>query len=207
MNNWNTLATDDVITKTITSLGKNGITAHVVETGEEAKKKVLEMIPKKAEVMTMTSVTLETIGVTQEINESGKYDAIKPKLMQMDRNTQGLEMQKLGAAPEYTVGSVHAVTQEGNILIASNTGSQLSAYIYGSAHVIWVVGTQKIVATTDEGIKRIQEHILPLESQRARKAYGLPDTWNSFVSKLLIINKEVNPQRLTIIFVKEPLGF
>ncbi len=203
MNNWNTLATDESIQKTITALKANGINAMVVENGEEAKKKALEFLPQGAEVIAMSSATLDTLSISQEINESGKYNSVKNKLSKMDRKTQGLEMQKLGAAPEYAIGSVHAVTEDGKLIIASNTGSQLPAYAYAASHVIWVVGTQKIVANLDAGMKRIYEYVLPLESERMQKTYGV----GSFVSKLLIINKEIAPNRLTLILVKEKLGF
>jgi len=203
MNNWNTLATDESIQKTITALKANGINAMVVENGEEAKKKALEFLPQGAEVIAMSSATLDTLSISQEINESGKYNSVKNKLSKMDRKTQGLEMQKLGAAPEYAIGSVHAVTEDGKLIIASNTGSQLPAYAYAASHVIWVVGTQKIVANLDAGMKRIYEYVLPLESERLKKVYGV----ESNVSKLLIINKEIAKDRLTLIFVKEKLGF
>jgi LUD domain len=201
---FTTVASQESVEKTIAALQANNIIAEFVQTGQEAKEKVLAMVPQGAEVMNMTSVTLDTIGVSQEIMESGKYNAVKKKLMSMDRKTQGLEMQKLGAAPEWTVGSVHAVTEDGKALIASNTGSQLSAYVYGSPHVIWVVGTQKIVPDFDIALKRLYEHTLPLENERAHKAYGTP---GSFVSKLLIVNREVVPGRIHIIFVNEVLGF
>lgn len=198
------LADDTMIEKTIEALRQNGIESSVVATGAEAKEKVLSIIPHGAEVMTMSSVTLDSIGVTYEINSSGRYQPVRDKLSGMNRDTDRIAMLKLGAASEWAVGSVHAVTQDGHILIASNTGSQLPAYGYSSAHVIWIVGTQKIVATVDEGIRRIYEYTLPLESERAKKAYGVP---GSAVNKLLIINKEVVPGRLTVIFVKEKLGF
>lgn len=151
----------------------------------------------------MTSVTLDAIGVTSEIMESGKYDAVKPKLMKLDRATQGKEMQKLGSAPEWSIGSVHALTQDGHALIASMTGSQIPGYAYGSSHVVWVVGAQKIVPSLKEAMQRLEEHVLPLESERARKAYGVP---GSSINKLLIVNKEF-PGRVTIIIVKEKLGY
>lgn len=204
MDKWDKLASKEEIDRAIQSLKENGIDAKFVETGEEAKKEVLSLIPKGAEVMTMTSTTLDTLGISKEINEGGNYDSVRSKLNSMNRETQNLEMQRLGAAPEWTVGSVHVATQDGHLLIASNSGSQLPAYAYGAAHVIWVIGTQKIVKNTDEGIKRIYEYVLPLESERARKAYGVP---GSNVSKLLIVNKEVNPGRLTVILVNEVLGF
>lgn len=204
---WNTLASEESIKKTVDALKNNGITAHVVDSAEEAKEKVLKLLPKKAEVMQMTSVTLDTIGITQPINESGDYDSVRNELNKLDRSKQHLEMQRIGAAPEWTLGSVHAVTEDGKVVIASNSGSQLPAYAYGSSHVIWVVGTQKIVNNLEDAMTRIYDYVLPLETKRARKAYNLPDTFHSNVSKLLIVNKEVNPERLTIIFVKEKLGF
>lgn len=204
---WNTLPQQATIGKTITALQQNGITALSVETGEEAKKKVLELIPEGAEVLNMTSITLDTIGLSKEITESGKYKAVKKELETLDRKTQHQEMQKLGSAPEWAIGSVHAVTEDGHVFIASNTGSQLAAEVYGASHVIWVVGAQKIVKDNNAAMQRIYDHVLPIETQRARKAYGLPDDWNSFVSKLLIFNREVVPNRVTLIFVNEVLGF
>ncbi len=205
MKDWSALATDEIITKTIESLKASGINAIVVENGEEAKKKVFEMIPQNREVMSMSSLTIDALGISKEIQESGKYNSVKNELSKMNRKTQGLEMQRLGTAPEYAVGSVHAVTEDGKIIIASNTGSQLPSYAYGASHVIWVVGTQKIVANLDEAMKRIYEYILPLESERINKVFNI--TRGSNVSKILTINKEIRPDRLTVIFVKEILGF
>lgn len=201
------LATDESINKAKEALVKNGITVFVAENGLEAKEKVLQMIPGapsgSAEVMNMTSETLRVLGIAKEITDSGRYNSVRKKFTTMDKKTQGQEMQKLGAAPEWAVGSVHAVTEDGKIIVASATGSQLPAYAYGSAHVVWVVGSQKIVKDLDEGMRRIYEYVFPLENERAMKAYGQ----GSGVNKLFILNKEVNPSRLTMIIVKEKLGF
>jgi hypothetical protein len=205
MENWNRLPPDDLIKKTVDALKKNGIDTNVVDNGEQAKELLTKLIPPGSEVMNMTSVTLDSISVSREINESGKYNSVKNELNKMDRSKDSLKMQKLGAAPEYAVGSVHAVTSDGKILIASNTGSQLPAYVYGSTKVIWIVSTKKIVDNLDIALKRIYEYTLPLESERANKAYGTNE--GSFVSKLLIINREVKSDRARIIFVKENLGF
>jgi hypothetical protein len=113
-------------------------------------------------------------------------------------------MRQTGAAPDWAIGSVHAVTEEGQIVVASATGSQMPAYLYGAGHVVWVVGIQKIVPDLNAAIQRVYDHVLPLESDRARKAYGVP---GSAVNKLLVINKEVQPSRATLIFVNEVLGF
>lgn len=203
MSNWTKLAGDEEIKKTIKSLKVNSIEAIVVKNAKEAKSKVLERLPKNAEVFTMTSMTLESIGLDKEINESKNYDAVRPKLYAMDRNTQGREMAKLGAAPDWVVSSVHAITQDGHLLIASNTGSQLPAEVYAGGKVIFVAGTQKIVKDTNEGMKRIYEHSFRLEDKRAQKVYGM----HSGVNKILIINSEIVPGRIVLILVKEKLGF
>ena len=200
---WTKLADEKTVEKTAAALKANGFEVIVVSNGVEAKRKALELIPEGAEILTATSTTLDTIDLSREINESGRYNSIRKKLMSMDRNTQHREMNKLGTAPDWAVGSVHAITEDGKAIIASASGSQLPSYSYGSARVIWVVGTQKIVADMDQGIKRVYEHSLPLESERARKAYGVP---GSSVMKLLIMQKE-RPGRVTIILVKEVLGF
>lgn len=197
------LASENQILKTSKALEANNITALVVENGEEARTKVLGMIPEAAEVFTVSSMTLETIGLDKEINESGRYNAVRPKLYAMDRNTQGREMAKLGAAPEWAIGSAHAVTEDGHLLVASNTGSQLAAEVYGAEHIIFVVGIQKVVKDVQEGIKRIYEYSYPLEDERAQKVYG----FRSGVGKILIINKEAKPNRVTVVLVKENLGF
>ena len=197
------LADDAAIQKTAEALKKNGISVIVVETEEEAKKKVLELLPQDAEVMNMTSMTLEAINVASELNESERFNSVHNKLNTMDQKTQGAEMRRLGAAPEWVVGSVHAVTEDGHVLVASASGSQLPAYAYAAGHVIWVIGTQKIVKNTEEGMKRLYEYSFPLEDERALKAYGM----HSGVNKILIVNKEFVPERITAIFVKKKLGF
>lgn len=204
MTTWNTIATDGAIEKTIAALKENGISSMVVGSVAEAKSAALSLIPKQSEVMTMTSITLDKTGIETAINVSGEYNAVKPKLYALDRTTQGSEMQKMGAAPDYAIGSVHAVTEDGKLIVASNTGSQLPAYAYGSSHVVFVVGAQKIVPTLDDAMDRIYQYVLPLESERAHAAYGVPA---SNVSKLLIITKEVNPARITVVFIKESVGF
>ena len=204
MDKWNQLADRETVERTIASLKVNRMEAYFVETAEEAKRKVFELVPEGAEVMDMSSVTLDTISIVKEIQESGRYNSVRKKLLSMDRKTQSGEMQKAGAAPEWVIGSVHAVTEDGRVLIASQSGSQLPAYAFGSSHVILVVGTQKIVKNIDGGMKRIYDYVLPLESERAKKAYGVA---GSSVNKILIINKEVKEGRINVIIVNKALGF
>jgi L-lactate utilization protein LutB len=197
------LASDDELNLAVSSCKNNGMHALIADDRNEARDTVLNMVPKNSEVFTMTSVTLDTTGISEAINASGNYISVREKLNQLDPAVQKKEMRRLGAAPDWAIGSVHAATEEGHLLIASNTGSQLAAEVYGAEKVIFVVGAQKIVKNDSEGLQRIHEYVFPLEDARAMKAYGI----NSFVSKLLTINREVVPKRITVVFVRERLGF
>ena len=196
-------ASDAQIKRTMQALEANNIHTIVAEDGADAKKKLLEIIPIGAEVFAASSITLNALGITEEIDKSGHYDSVREKLALMDRKTQNREMIKLGATPEYMIGSVHAVTETGQVIVVSKTGSQLAGYVAGAAHVIWVVGIQKIVPTLEDGMERVEEYTLPLESARAFKAFGI----YSSINKLLIVNKEFMPGRTTMILVKENLGY
>lgn len=197
------LAGDEQIARTVRALEMNGMKAIVVENGVAARQKIAELLPAGAEVFISSSTTLNTLGITENVDQSGRYDSVRVKLSKLDRATQGREMIKLGATPEYILGSVHALTETGSAIIASKTGSQLGPYVSGAAKVIWVVGSQKIVPNLAEGFKRIEEYTLPLENVRALKAYGM----ESSVDKLLVVNREITPGRITVVIVKENLGF
>jgi L-lactate utilization protein LutC len=197
------LATDEQVELVVKALEANNIHAIVVENGEEAKKLVLQLIPPGAEVYANISKTLEKIGITEEIDKSGQYDAVRPKVLALDRKTQADEIRILRSRPAYIVGSVHAITEDGQILTASNGGSQLAPYAYGASKVILVVGTQKIVKDLTEGFRRIQEYSYPLEDARLRATLGVP----SAVGKVLIVNREAILGRTTVILVEEELGY
>ena len=201
--NFSKLPSQKSITTAIDSLKDRGINAEFVSTGGEAKQRVLELIPEGSEVMTMTSKTLAAVGLQEELNESGRYQSVRHELLAHAGQPQPRDLKAKANLPEYTVGSVHAVTQDGKVLIASNTGSQLGAYAYGADHVIWVVGAQKIVQDQEEGLKRIYEYSYPLEDRRAQEAYGI----RSAVNKILIVNGERTPDRIHMIIVGENLGF
>lgn len=201
--NFDTKADLDVVNKTIKALKNNGIDA-VLVSRENAKQTVLDMIEKGSEVMTMTSVTLDELGINDAVNGSGDYVGLKPKFYSLDKATQGKEMRIIGAVHDYALGSVHAVTEDGQLVIASLTGSQLPAYAYTAEHVIWVVGTQKITKDLSEAMDRLSTHALPLESDRAHKAYGVP---GSAIAKTLIFSKEIIPGRVKVVFVDDAIGY
>lgn len=196
-------AIEERIARAAKALEANGIHTLIAENGDEARRLFFELTPEGSEVFLGASVTLETLGIKDEIDKSGNYDALRPKMFAMNRETQGREIRKLGSAPDYAAGSVHAVTEDGQVLIASNTGSQLGPYASGAGKVIWVVGTQKIVRDLNEAMNRLQSYVLPLETEHMRQLYNAPTA----ISKVLIVNKEIRPGRITMIIVKEELGF
>jgi hypothetical protein len=197
------LANEAQIQHTVSALEANNMKTIVVQTGEEAKRIVLDLVPQGAEVYANQSATLDKIGLREEFDQSGRYKAVRPKVLSLDRKTQADEIRKLRSAPDYIIGSVQAITENGQVLTSSFGGSQLGAYAYGSAKVIWVVGTQKLVKNLDEGFRRIEEYSYPLEDARLMATFKM----HSAIGKTLIVNREVVPGRITIVLVKEELGY
>jgi LUD domain len=197
------LASDEEIGDVASALERNGITSVVVDTGAEAREAVRAILPIGAEVFNNTSRTLEAIGVAEDIERSGLYQPLRPRLYQMDREMHPREMRQLAAAPDFVVGSAHAVTKGGSVLIASASGSQLGPLVSGAGHVILVIDGQKVVADIGTGLRRIDEYCFPLEDRRAREAYGVP----SGVNNVLIINRAIAPSRISAVLVGQSLGF
>src|SRR5712691_7243161 len=182
--------------RTAAALNSRGFNAQVAGNAEQARRLVLDAIPDGAEVHIALSETMRELGITSEIDEYGRYDSLRSRLNALDRATQGREMRKLGAAPDYILGSAHAVTDDGEVVVGSGSGSQLGAYAYAGGHVILVVGHQKLVTDIDEGLRRVREYSLPREYARMQSV-GYP---GSLLAKTLIIHQEPSA-RITVILV------
>ncbi len=197
------LASDEQVQRTAKALEAHGIQTLIAENGEEAKRMFFELVPDGSEVFLGASVTLERLGIKDIIDKSGRFNPVRPKMFAMDREKQAREIRKLGGAPDVAAGSVHAVTEDGRVLIASKTGSQLGPYASGAGKVVWVVGAQKLVKNLDEGYRRIYEYCVPLEEVHMQELYQTGTAPN----KILLVNAELRPGRTTMIIVKEELGF
>ena len=200
---FGTLADDTRVRRAAAALEANGISVLRAANAAEAKGIVLGLIANGTEVHPGASISLDVAGITDEIDKSGRYESLRPRIFSMDRQTRADEIRRLSAAPDVMLGSVHAVTETGSLLAASMGGSQLGPYVSGAGRVILVVGTQKIVSDVEDGLRRINEYAFPLEDARAQAAYGI----HSAVNKVLIINGEIVPRRITVVFVDEVLGF
>ena len=200
---FGTLADEDRVTRTTAALEANGFRVFRAADAAEAKRIVLGLIPDGSQVSQGASQTLDAAGISDELVTSGRYEPLRPRIYSMDRATQADEIRRLMASPDVMLGSVHAVTETGSLVAASMGGSQLGPYVAGAGRVILVVGTQKIVSDLEEALRRIDEYAFPLEDARAQAAYGI----HSGVNKVLIINREIAPGRITVVLVDEVLGF
>jgi LUD domain len=184
------------------ALRSHGFTAEILDNAAAARARVKDLIPEGASVLTGASETLRLSGIDADINTSGRYQAIKPQTLAMDRITAADDIRRLRAVPDVVVGSVQAVTETGSLLAASGTGSQLPAYA-GGARAIWIVGAQKLVPDLPAALRRVEDHCLPLENARTQTAYGSP----SAINRLLILNAELHPGRGTVLLLREAIGF
>ena len=187
---------------TVVALEEHGFSVEVVDGPDDARTAVLARIPAGSSVMTNTSVTLTETGIADAINDGGPYESARNKMFALDFETQVQQMKAIGGQPDYALGSVHAVTHDGTLVIASASGSQLASYAWGAANVIFVIGAQKLVPSLDAARERIYQHSLKLEDARAQAAYGQ----HSYVGKVLEIHQEL-PGRIHIVLVRQPLGF
>jgi hypothetical protein len=199
---FNALPDDGTLAAIVVALEEHGFSVDVADDFDAAREAVLARIPEGASVMTNTSVTLEETGIAEAINGGGPYDSARNKMLALDYATQLREMKAVAGQADYALGSVHAVTHDGRLFIASASGSQLASYAWGAANVIFVVGAQKLVTTAEAARQRIFEHSLILEDARAYAAYGQ----NSFVGKILEIHQEL-PGRIHVVLIRQVVGF
>ena len=196
------LPDEQTLAATVTALEEHGFSVEVVDDLEAARQAVLTRIPHGSSVMTNTSVTLEQTGIADAVNDGGPYDSARVKMAELDFATQLQEMKAIGGQPDYALGSVHAITRDGTLVIASASGSQLASHAWGASNVIFVAGAQKLVPTLEAARDQIYTHSLVLEDARAVAAYGQ----HSVVGKILEIHSEL-PGRIHIVLVRQVVGF
>jgi L-lactate utilization protein LutC len=196
------LPDEETLATTIVALEEHGFSVEVADDLDAVRIAVLARIPEGSSVMTNTSVTLEETGIAKAINDGGPYESVRNKMLALDFETQAQEMKAIAGQPDFAIGSVHAVTRDGALVIASASGSQLASYAWGATNVIFVVGAQKLVPTLEAAQQRITEHSLKLEDARALAAYGQ----NSSIGKVLEIHQE-RPGRIHIVLIRRVIGF
>jgi len=202
----NTDKTTQSIAKAHDALKARGFDPILVSTKTDAFEKIKELIPPGASVMNGASETLREIGFVDYLKGGehpwkNNHDAI---LAESDPARQG-QLRREAVLSDYYAGSVHALTEDGELIIASNSGSQLPHLAYTSPNLVIVVGANKIVPTLADGFARIEQHVVPLEDERMKQALGFGTLW----AKTLVLNRE-NPaigRKVHVIIVNESLGF
>ncbi|MCW2914652.1 MAG: hypothetical protein JWN52_2720 [Actinomycetia bacterium] len=193
----------ETLERVAAALRENNFAVEILDDAAAARTRVKDLVPEGASVFTGASETLRLSGIDEDINSSGRYESVKARSVTMDRATQLAEIWRMLACPDVIVGSVAAVTETGSLAAASASGSQLAGYSGAAARVIWVVGAQKVVPDLSTALRRIENHCLPLENERAMKAYGVPSALN----RILILNAEPHPGRGTVLLLREAIGF
>jgi len=200
---WDRVPEQETIDKTIRALNARGFKAELVSDRRAALEKVRSLIPNGAEVMTGSSKTLEEIGLANALASGDHpWNNLKARIVaEMDRERQ-MALRRMATFADYFLGSVHAITTDGQMVAGSASGSQLGAYAFGGKNLIIVAGTNKITEDLDEALLRLREHSVPLEDQRMKKL-GFPGT---FLSKIFIYEGE-HQRNVHVLLVNEKLGF
>lgn len=200
------LAAKEVVTKTTEALTANGFLPESVETGALALARIKELVPAGASVMSGGSKTLEEIGYIDYLT-SGAHPWINPKdaILKEEDKAKQETLRKQSVTSDWYLGSAHAISETGEIVVASNTGSQLPHLAYTSPNIILVASTMKIVPTLTDAFERIEKHVLPLEDARIEALYHIHTT----LAKTLILHKETPMlgRKVHVIFVNERLGY
>jgi L-lactate utilization protein LutC len=202
---YSALATQEQIERTAAAVKARGIEVEIVNTGAEALERIKQLIPAGATLTTGASVTLRQIGLEALlIAKTHPWVNLKEAVLAETDRAKQAELRRQSSLAEYFLGSVHAIAETGEIVIASATGSQLSSYAYSSPNLIWVAGAQKITPALDDALRRVREYNFPREDQRM-KDMGFP---GSMIGKLLIFEREAPylNRHITLILVKEALG-
>ena len=199
------LAETETVKKVSEAFAARNVKVHFVNTKEEALEMVKGLIPAGSEVMNGSSTTLDQIGFVDYL-KSGTHGwkNLKEEIVAEKDPAKQNELRQKSVLSKYFLGSVHAITEDGQAVVASASGSQIPSYAFTSDNVIWVAGTEKIVPTLDAAFKRVTDHVFPLEDARMKKAMG----FNSTIGMWWIFEKSILPNRtFNLILVNENLGF
>lgn len=204
MSDWNQLPSDEELNLTVQNIEKRGIKVILVNTKNEALKEVKKLIHEGAKVSAGSSTTLDEIGFSEYFgSEDFKGENLNIKIWSENDQKKRSSLRRLATTAEVFLGSINAISQNGELVAVDNTGSRVSAYPFAAQKLILVSGSNKITKDLESAMKRVREYVYPLEDERARKAYGMPSGFGKWV----IIENEIKEDRIVLVLVKESLGF
>ena len=196
-------ATADAISRTIAALAARNVDATLVAGREEALARLKELVPEGCEVFVSTSETLDTIGYTEYMHGNDRYINLHDQMLAQPDAASQREFRRKTTTADYFVGSVQAIAETGEIVVASGSGSQIGAYSYGARRVILVAGTQKICSTLAEAEARTRGYTLERHDRwlEGRGAGPAP------IGKYLVMEHEPMVGRISMILIPESLGW
>jgi hypothetical protein len=201
---WNRIPTQEEIDRTMTGMQERNFNPVILPDSKSALEKLGEMIPAGASVMTGSSTTLQQIGFTDLlIGGNHPWRNYKEIILNEKDRAKQADLRRESTTAGYFLGSLQAITTFGQALGTDNTGSRQGGYVFSAAHVIWVVGVNKIVPDIATALRRLYEHVFPLEDERMKKS-GAPGT---SIGKMVVYEREVLPQRIFTVLIRESLGF
>lgn len=201
---WSKIPSEEELKEAAEAIKSRGINLIVIQDKNEALKKIRELIPKGASVMNGSSTTLAEIGFIDYLS-SGKHgwNNLHDKILKEKNQEKQTDLRRKSVAADYFLGSVNSISKTGELVSCDASGSRVTAYPFAAKNLILVAGVQKITSSFEDAIKRVREYVYPMEDKRAREAYGMP----SAIGKWVIIEREIFPNRTTLILVKEKIGF
>jgi len=203
---WNKLASDAKIEKVKTALEAKTFKCTVVNNSAEALKTLVALIPEGASISTGGSTTLTEIGFTDYAKKETKWNNFHSKALEEKDQTKSWALRVRGYSADYFISSVCAISENGDLVVCDASGTRVGGFLGGAKNLIVVVGSNKFVPTYKDAIDRMEEYCLPVESARARVAYGIQGSQIAFVASIKSANPFGSPH-IHVIVVKEKLGY
>ncbi|MGB4580118.1 MAG: lactate utilization protein [Methanoculleus sp.] len=201
---WNRIPDDATIQKTVAAIEARNIRVILVDTAKDALQAVVDLIPEGGEVMNGFSTTLVEIGYDQVLEENPKGWRNYHAVITAENDTEKRHaLRRKSVAADYFLSGVQAIAESGEVVGCDKTGSRTGAWPHAAANLILVSGANKIVSTLDDALRRCREYALPLEEQRAQHVYGT----GSYIGKYVILDREDTDGRVTLVLIREPLGY
>jgi hypothetical protein len=201
---WNRIPDDATIQKTVAAIEARNIRVILVDTAKDALQAVVDLIPEGGEVMNGFSTTLVEIGYDQVLEENPKGWRNYHAVITAENDTEKRHaLRRKSVAADYFLSGVQAIAESGEVVGCDKTGSRTGAWPHAAANLILVSGANKIVSTLDDALRRCREYALPLEEQRAQHVYGT----GSYIGKYVVLDREDTDGRVTLVLIREPLGY
>jgi L-lactate utilization protein LutB len=201
---WNQQPSANEVAQTVENIQRRGMAVIRAQNGDIALETLKDLIPQGAEIMSSSSTTLIEIGFDNYVNsDNSQWRDLHRVILAENDEKKRRELRRKSVAADYFVSGVNAIAQSGQIVACDKSGSRVGAWPFAAGHLILVSGTNKIVLTLVDALRRVREYAYPIENVRAKRAYGM----SSQIGKCAILANEEIEGRVILILVDESLGY